>query len=61
MLQDPIIKELRQVRQKIEEECQNDVQLYYEHIRKIQLKYRNRLIRRKPKPALKLAKVSESI
>lgn len=40
----------------IEVECQNDPQKYYEHIQQIQKQYSNRLVRFKPKPALKLIK-----
>ena len=61
MAQDPIIKEIRKIRREIETECQNDSQKYYEHILKVQEKYHNRLVRRKPKPALKVINVgSES-
>jgi len=57
MLQDPIIKEVRKIRHEIEAECHNDAQEYYEHIQQLQQKYSKRLVRRKPKPALKIAKV----
>ena len=56
MEQEPILKEIRRIRREIEAECQNDPQKYYEHIQQIQKKYVNRLIRFKPKPALKLTK-----
>ncbi|MBI4690860.1 MAG: hypothetical protein HY754_11455 [Nitrospirae bacterium] len=56
MFQDPIIKEIRKVRREIEAECQNDPGKYYEHIQKLQESYKDRLVRHKPKPALKLAK-----
>jgi hypothetical protein len=52
MLRDPIIEEIRHIRHKIEEECENDPQKYYEHIEKEQEKYRDRLVHRSPKPAL---------
>ncbi len=57
MEQEPILKEIRKIRHEIEAECQNDSQKYYEHIQQVQQKYSNRLVRFKPKPALKLAKV----
>jgi hypothetical protein len=56
MSQDPIIKELRKIRQEIEAESGNDLQKYYEHLKRFQRKYQGRLVRRQPKPALKLAK-----
>jgi hypothetical protein len=56
MSQDPIIKEIRRIRREIEEECKNNFQTYYEHLQQLQRNYSGRLIRRKPKPALKLAK-----
>jgi len=56
MFQDPIIKELRKARKEIEVECRNDPSEYFEHIRKLQQNYKERLVSRKPKPALKLAK-----
>jgi len=57
MNQESILKEIRRIRHEIEVECQNDPQKYYEHIQQVQKKYSNRLVRFKPKPALKLAKV----
>ncbi len=57
MYQDHIIKEVRKVRREIEEEWGNDFQKYYMHFQQFQRKYKNRLIRRTPKPAIKLAKV----
>lgn len=56
MQQESILKEIRRIRYEIEAECQNDPQKYYEHIQQVQKKYSNRLVRFKPKPALKLAK-----
>ncbi|GBE02158.1 hypothetical protein BMS3Bbin06_00499 [bacterium BMS3Bbin06] len=55
MEQEPILKEIRRIRLEIEAEC-NDSQKYFEHIQQIQKQYSNRLVRFKPKPALKLAK-----
>jgi hypothetical protein len=56
MGRDLILEELRRIRREIEAECQNDSQRYYEHIQEVQKRYSNRLVRFKPKPALKLAK-----
>jgi hypothetical protein len=53
MSRDPIKEEVRQIRQMIEAECEDDAQKYYEHIQQFQEKYRNRLVQRKPKPSLK--------
>ena len=52
MFQDPIIEEVRQIRHKIEAECENDAQKYFEYVQQIQDKYRHRLVRREPKPVL---------
>ncbi len=52
MSKDPIIEELRQIRNRIEAACQNDPQRLYEYLYQMQEKYRSRLVRRKPKPAL---------
>ena len=57
MQQESILKEIRRIRHKIEAECQNDPQKYYEHIQQVQKQYSNRLVHFKSKPALKLAKV----
>lgn len=56
MFKDPIIEEIRKIRREIEEECGNDPQMYFEHIQKLQENYKHRLVNRKPKSALKLAK-----
>ncbi len=56
MGQEPILKEIRRIRHETEAECQNDPQKYYEHTQQIQKQYSNRLVRFKPKPALKLIK-----
>lgn len=52
MLRDPIIDEVRQIRHKIEAECENDAPKYFQHVQQIQEKYRQQLVRREPKPAL---------
>jgi len=51
MLRDPIVEEVREVRHKIETDCEDDPQKYFEHIQQVQEQYRNRLVRRKPKQA----------
>lgn len=53
MLRDPIVEEVREVRHKIETDCEDDPQKYFEHIQLVQEQYRNRFVRRKPKQALK--------
>jgi hypothetical protein len=58
MFRDPIVEEVRQIRRKIESECEDDGQKYYEHIRKMQEKHRERLVRREPRPALKKEKAA---
>jgi len=50
MKTDPIVKEVRQVRRKIEEENQQDPELFYQHLKKIQERLSDRLVCRKPKP-----------
>lgn len=52
MYEDPVVKEIRQIRLEIESSCQNDPKKYYEHIRQVQKAYSNRLVRFKPKQAL---------
>ncbi len=52
MSQDPIIEEVRQIRHKIEAECEDDAQKFYEHIRQVQERYRHQIVQRKPKPIL---------
>lgn len=58
MNQEQILKEIRRIRLEIEAECQHDPQKYFEHIQLIQKQYSERLVRFKPKPALKLAKAA---
>lgn len=59
MLQDPIIAEIRRIRHEIEVACQNDAQAYYEYIQRVQQQYLGRVIRRAPRPTLKMAKARE--
>ena len=58
MLRDPIIEEVREVRHKIETDCEDDPQKYFEHIQQLQEQYRNRLVSRKPKQAFKEQKLA---
>ncbi len=51
MLKDPIIEEVRQVRHKIESECENDPDKYYQYLQQIQKKQKSRIVKFKPKPA----------
>ena len=53
MTQDPIIKEIRKIRQDIEAEFGNDADKYFQHIQQIQKNYKN-LICRSPKPRLQV-------
>jgi hypothetical protein len=43
MSDDPIIQEIREIRKKIEEECQQKGQTYYDHLLEVQEKYKDRL------------------
>lgn len=52
MFEDRIIDEIRRIRHQIEKECNHDDESYYTHLLEIQKKYADRLIRRKPNPAL---------
>jgi len=52
MVRDPIIEEIRRIRREMEAECQNDEQLFYEYILKLQEDCPDRLIRLSPKPAI---------
>jgi len=56
MVHDHIVEEVRRIRHKIEDECQNNAQKYYEHMKQLQEKYRERLVQRKSQPALKKVK-----
>ncbi|MCP5005405.1 MAG: hypothetical protein GY941_15930 [Planctomycetes bacterium] len=57
MYEDPVVKEIRQIRLEIESSCQNDPEKYYEHIKEVQKVYSNRLVRFKPKPTLRATTV----
>jgi hypothetical protein len=50
MTQDPIVKEVREIRHQIDKECGQDPDKYYQHIQGLQKKYAKRLVCRQPKP-----------
>ena len=58
MIRDPIIEEVRQIRRKIESDCEDDPKRFYEHVQELQEKYRDRLVQRKPKPDLRRKKLA---
>lgn len=49
MTNDPIIQELRGIRKKIEDECQQKGQTYFEHLLEVQKKFNERLSEGKSK------------
>jgi len=53
---DPIVEQVRQVRRKIEDENQKDPELFYQHLKKIQERFSDRLVCRKPKPLVPITK-----
>ena len=53
MFDDPIIREIRQIRRNIEAEYDNNSDKFYEHILQMQQGYKNRLVRRQPKVSLR--------
>ncbi len=59
MVNDPMVEEVRKVRKAIEAACDNDPVKYDEHLRQLELKYADRLVSRKPKPALARLVVAE--
>ena len=50
MSEDQIVKEVRDIRHQIEKECQQDPEKYYAHLKALQEKLGERLVRRKPNP-----------
>jgi hypothetical protein len=52
MTKDPIVEGIREVRRKIESECQDDAQKFFEHLEQVQAQYGDRLVQRKAKSAL---------
>ena len=53
MYDDPVVEEVRKVRREIMAECDNDPEKYLRRMRKIQDRFKDRLVRRKPQPALR--------
>ena len=51
MSNDPIVEEVRKVRLEIERECGPSADAYFEHLKKVQEKWKERLVRRQPQPA----------
>ena len=56
MKTDPIVEQVRQVRREIEDETQQDPELFYQHLKKIQERLSDRLVCRKPKPLVTITK-----
>jgi hypothetical protein len=56
MRTDPIVEQVRQVRRKIEDENQQDPELFYQHLKKFQERLLDRLVCRKPKPLATVTK-----
>jgi len=54
MTQDPIVKEVREIRNQIDKECGHDPERYYQHFQKLQKKLQKRLVRRETIPLLVL-------
>ena len=52
MVKDPIVEEVRAVRHEIEKEAGRDPDAYYQHLKTLEEKWRDRLVRRKPQPPL---------
>lgn len=49
MTEDPIIREVREIRHQIEKECQQDSEKYYQYLKTLQGKLAKRLVSRHPK------------
>ena len=52
MYNDPIVEEVRNVRREIEAECHDDPNEYLRYVQEVQDRFKDRLVRGKPKPAL---------
>jgi len=50
MTEDPIVREVREIRHQIEKECQQDSEKYYQHLKTLQNKLAERLVSHHPKP-----------
>jgi len=59
MVSDPIVEEVRKVRKAIEAACDSDPAKYAKHLRQVELKYADRLVRRGSKPALPIPAVAD--
>lgn len=49
MREDPIVREVREIRHEIEGECDNDAEAFYEWLTASQQKLKGRLVRRQPR------------
>jgi len=56
MKTDPIVEQVRQVRRQIEDETQQDPELFYQYLKKIEEPLSDRLVCRKPKPLVTITK-----
>ena len=59
MIEDPIVREIREIRHEIERECKGDAEAFYERLITTQRKLGKRLVRRQPRP-LSVRIVNES-
>ena len=50
MIKDPIVREVRDIRHRIEKECHHDPEEYYQYLKSLQEKLGERLVCRKPNP-----------
>ncbi len=50
MNQDPIVKEVREIRHQIDKECGQDPEKYYQHLQRLQKKLAKRLVCCQPNP-----------
>ena len=41
---DPVIEEIREIRHRVSAECEHDTALYIERLKKIEERYRNRIL-----------------
>jgi hypothetical protein len=48
-MKDPIVEEVRRVRHELECELDNDPKRIYEHLRRVQARYAERVVSRQPK------------
>ena len=48
MIKDPIVQEVRDIRHRIEKECHQDPEKYFQHFKSLQEKLGERLVCRKP-------------